>query len=71
MFGNFATKSASIPTDPLMSALSTYFPVIFILVIAVIGLVGYKQMQGFKKCPRCMSPVPKAATRCPQCTSEI
>lgn len=47
-----------------------YFIISFIL-IGLIGLIAYADMQGRKKCPFCKKMIDKEAIKCPHCQSVL
>ena len=71
--GLAAAKAAGAATINYGNFINTV--IIFIIVAFVVFLIARMLIKApaatTKECPRCMMPIPLAATRCPMCTSEL
>ena len=58
----------------LVNAIVGFFIIAFVIFLMVKGINRIRRPEAplaMKDCPYCKMPIPKAATRCPDCTSEL
>ena len=74
---SFAELDAHIGTTPIpvgafVAALVNFVIIAFILFLVVKAYNRYKRTEATTRpCPYCATDIPKAATRCPACTSDV
>ncbi len=69
--------AATLAYGNFINAIISFIIIAFILFLIVKGLNSMRKAEEAeeevttKECPHCLSQVPLAATRCPQCTSQL